>query len=91
MSTELTFNLKQSAAFLLLGIAIGIMLGAAGAYSAITDAIEARAEDGVPISIGGKLYDVRGVERGMNLSEARERLNTSSDHNHIWRCSSYRD
>lgn len=91
MSINLTFNLKQAAAFLLLGITIGIMLGAAGAYSEITDSIEARAADGVPISIGGKLYDVREVNRGMNLSELRERLNTSSDHNHIWRCSSYRD
>lgn len=74
----------QAAAFLLLGIAIGIMLGAAGAYSAITDSIEARAADGTPISIGGKLYDVREVERGMNLSELRESINTSSDYNHIW-------
>ena len=91
MSINLTFNLKQAAAFLLLGIAIGIMLGAAGAYSEITDSIEAGAADGVPISIGGTLYDVREVNRGMNLSETWERLNTSSDHNHIWLCSSYRN
>ncbi len=68
-----TIDRKQVAALILLGIAIGIMLGTAGAYSAITDSIEARAADGVPISIGGKLYDVREVDRGMNLSEARDR------------------
>ena len=45
-------------AVLLAGIAVGIMLGTAGTYSAITDSIEARADDGVPLVIDGSYYRI---------------------------------
>lgn len=73
-------DLKQAAALLLLGIAIGCAVSHFYFAGFLAD----RAADGVPISIGGKLYDVREAERGMNLSETWETINTSSDHNHIW-------
>ena len=51
-------DLKQAAALLMLGIAVGCALS----HFYFVDFIDDRAADGVPISVGGHLYEVRHVD-----------------------------
>jgi len=58
-ATAMNIDTMQVAAILLLGIAIGCC----GAHFYFTGFIEDRAADGQAISLGGKIYEVREVDR----------------------------
>ena len=83
----MTLDMKQAAALVLLGIAIGCAVS----HFYFAGFIDDRAGDGLPISMNGKLYEVQAVDRGTNLSETWESLYTSGGYNHIWLCSNFRN
>jgi hypothetical protein len=80
-------DLKQAAAILLLGIAIGCAVS----HFYFAAFIDDRAVDGVPIAMNGKLYEVRDYDREINLSEMGESFYIPSGYSHIWLCSNFRN